>query len=150
MLSGTSMIGSAWGYHVNPGNASSLKFTVTAHSLVAELGTSPLEAQFNLQVVGSSSASLDLVGRYADSQAATPTAPVAATIAPMQAQNVSWTLDLSAYVGGVATIHIACTCPDRPLQSLAIPLILKLHLGNWGCLAQDDTCPSGSKCNYCR
>jgi hypothetical protein len=170
VLSGTSTIGSAWGYHVSPGNASALTFTVAVHSLAADPTAPPVHAVLTLQVGRAAGNNRYTVGSR-DTKRDREGATQVVDIGPMQVANVTWTVDLTEYAGSAAELVVTCTdgadITSTAKQStantggggdthvvgngtlLAIPLQIKLDLSKWGCLAQDDAPCPGAECNYC-
>jgi hypothetical protein len=146
VLSGTSVgIGSAWGFRpipVNTSNLTALSFGVSAHSMLntSYSNNEPTQALLSLEVGGV------VVSGGART----------VHVEPMDAVNISWTIDLSAYAatGPAASVEIAVTATVadrggtdwRDAPPLARRLSVMMYVGAWGCVPMDTT-PKENLCS---
>jgi hypothetical protein len=125
VLSGGSTIGSAWGYKLmakNTTNYTDWNFTVSLHSLAADVAATPTSTTVTLTVNGGAEE-----GGHGQ--------PKHAVVSAMGAATISWAgLDLSAYATGPAAV---VEVDVNVAGGIAMPLRLQFHLGDWGCLASD-------------
>lgn len=133
ILSGASNgIGSDWGYRLSPTNTSnfsSFEFSVSLHSLSPDTAAPPVDAALSLTV---GTAVLPMVRR---------------SVAPMGVANAAWSLDLAAHADGPAAVVELSVSAERQGKRLAMPLKVRFHLGEWGCLAADSAgVPKSSLC----
>ena len=122
ILSGTTVgIGSAWGFRARPANTlnlTALSFTVSIHSLCADTSAPAADVVMKLQV--GDGAKKNPVRR--------------SSLAPMEASNATWLLDLSEHADGpAAVVRLQVSAEDEAGAALARPLKLAMHLGEWGC-----------------
>lgn len=146
VLSGTSVgIGSAWGFRpipVNTSNLTALSFGVSAYSMLntSYSNNEPTQALLSLEVGGV------VVSGGART----------VHVEPMDAVNISWTIDLSAYAatGPAASVEIAVTATVadrggtdwRDAPPLARRLSVMMYVGAWGCVPTDTT-PKENLCS---
>jgi hypothetical protein len=114
---GGSTTGSAWGYRLMPHNTSNFTdwtFNVSLHSLSPDVTAPPKPTTLTLTING-----------------ATAGDPKSALVSAMGSVTLSWTaLDLSSHATDTASVVELVVSTTG---SIAMPLKLDVHLGDWGC-----------------